>query len=229
MMQHAPKTAILLLVSALAACSENTMAPRIESSAPINVSGGGSTASLTPADTLRFSITIDPKVGATYNLGNGHTVYFPIQSICDPTTSSYGPGQWDAKCDKLMKPITVSVTAWVDSSGHPYEDFSPSIRFMPAKDPSGYVILSLTDPSAALNPVMSILYCPSPTTTCYDEAQTDQTLVTQHDPVSGKVWRRIKHFSGYNVAAGDDDPIDPIDVSALRRHRSGYILSSGHE
>jgi len=76
---------------------------------------------------------------------------------------------------------------------------------LPTKDPSGYVILSLTDPVAASDHTMSILYCRSTTQPCVDESQEDPTLVTQHDPVAGKIWRRIKHFSGYNVAAGEDD------------------------
>jgi hypothetical protein len=212
-MYHARRAAIAALAVALAACSENAVAPRAEQEAN-NVDGGGSTRSLLPGDTLHFSITIDPTKNATYDLGNGHSVYFPSGELCDPAKSTYGPTQWDQPCPKLIFKLTVNVTAWVDAAGHPYEDFSPSIRFLPTTNPAKFVILSLTDPSASVDLSMSILYCPSPDTDCYSEAATDPTLVTHHDPTTGKVWRRIKHFSGYNVAAGDEDPTALLNRAA---------------
>src|SRR5262249_10160080 len=82
----------------------------------------------------------------------------------------------------------------------------------------------LTDREAALDLSMHILYCATTTTPCVNEALTDPTLVTNHDPVTGKVWRRIKHFSGYNVAAGDH-MIDSSSLSAdLLRLGISHIL-----
>jgi hypothetical protein len=212
-MHHAGKGALIVLAMALVACSENAVAPRMDEGST-NVSGGGSTRDLLPGDTLRFTITIDPNKSATYDLGNGHSVYFPNGELCDPAKSTYGPTEWNQPCTKAVRDLTVSVTAWIDANGHPYEDFSPSLRFLPTTNPTKFVILSLTDPAASVDLSMDILYCPSTTSACYDEAVNDPTLVTQHDPVTGKVWRRIKHFSGYNVAAGDDST--GIDASMNR-------------
>ena len=225
----------------LLGCGDAATSPRSDArsldAASIN---GGSTADLIPGDTLRFSININPYQSATYDLGNGHTVYFPAGSVCDPSRSTYGVGTWDTPCAWLGYSLVEHVKAWIDSTGNPYEDFSPSIRFMPTSNPSKYVILSLTDPQAASNLSMNIVWCATTWSPCVNEALLDPTEVTQHDPVTGKVWRRIKHFSGYNVAAGDLS--DPSSMQILstghgvnagqsavqaQRTRSGFMLASG--
>lgn len=230
----------LLIIAGLSACSETATSPSSggrPAAAP--ASGGGSTADLLPGDTLRFTIQIDPNKSQSYDLGNGHTVYFPQGSVCDPAKSSYGPGMWDNPCPMLNAVLTEQVTAWIDSSGHPYEDFSPGIRFTPTKNSAKFVLLSLTDPVASLNPTMNIVWCPTTTSACVDESRSDPTEITQHDPATGKVWRRIKHFSGYNVAAGDEDAAlmsrgtrgirISTDAASQGEGRSGYILASGRD
>ena len=58
------------------------------------------------------------------------------------------------------------------------------------------------------------------------EGKAIKAELTAYDPVTGKVWRRIKHFSGYNVAAGDE----AIDASLNRvGQRGGYMLASGRD
>ena len=190
------------------------------------VRGGGTTQNLLPGDTLHFSITIDPSKNSSYDLGNGHTIYFPGGELCDPAKSTYGPTEWDKTCPKAVHSLTLQVTAWLDANGHPFEDFSPSVRFLPTTNPAKFVILSLTDPAASLDLSMNILYCATPTSPCINEALNDASLITNHDPLTGKVWRRIKHFSGYNVAAGDE----AIDASLNRvGQKGGYMLASGRD
>jgi hypothetical protein len=55
---------------------------------------------------------------------------------------------------------------------------------------------------------LAILYVPSARTTRVNEFRelSDPTLVTHIDLVSGRVWRRIKHFSGYFVGSGGCEP-----------------------
>ena len=75
-----PRLALLaVLAAALAGCSDGAVAPQTVAvdMAP-NVSSGGSSQDLRPGDTLRFSITVDPSKNSSYNLGNGHSVYFPM-------------------------------------------------------------------------------------------------------------------------------------------------------
>lgn len=220
----------LTALAGLTACGDSATSPRSDlRSIDVPSNGGGSTADLIPGDTLRFTITIDPSKSQSYDLGNGHTVYFPQGSVCDPAKSSYGVGTWDDPCPMLSYPLVEHVTAWVDAAGNPYEDFSPGIRFKPASNPVKYVVLSFTDPSASANLSMDILWCPTTSSTCIDEANSDPTEVTQHDPVTGTVWRRIKHFSGYNVAAGDfsDGGLSAAGLGVEARRTSGFMLASG--
>jgi hypothetical protein len=215
--------AVLGLTALLAACSENSMAPR-DASPTSSVAGGGANAALTSTDTIRFSITIEPWHTTYYNLGSGNSITFPAHSLC-VLGSSYGPTEWDKPCAPAWSSLTVNVTAWLDGNGHARVDFDKHIRFVPSVNPSQWVVLTFADLQASLNPFFNILYCPD-SGACYDESKLDPSLATVRDPVTGKVTRRIKHFSGYNVAAGDDiidGGIDP--TSSLNRTMGDRSLS----
>ena len=71
------------------------------------VEGGGATQALTPWDTIRFSITIDPSRQTVYYLGAGNSITFPAHSLCDRDQSSYGAGEWDKPCTQATSPVTV--------------------------------------------------------------------------------------------------------------------------
>ena len=231
---------LLAVVSLLAACSENSIAPRTSAADQSTTFeyGGGATADLSQTDTLRFSITIDPSKKTYYDLGAGNSITFPAGSLCDPK-SKYGSGEWDKPCVAATSPLTVTVKEWLDSKGHPRVDFNPNVRFVPSSDPSRWVTISFSDLQASLDLAFSILYCPSANSKCKDESKNDPTLVTYRDPITHMVTRRIKHFSGYNVAAGETatDGIDDsrsmmsltIELLQVRAAQfiSGYILASG--
>jgi hypothetical protein len=209
----------------LAACGDGTVAPPTRSAEIASARGGGSNASLTGFDTLRFSFVIDPSRVTTYNLGAGNRITFPAGSLCDPSNSSYGAGTWDQPCPVAQSPVTISAKAWLDASGDPRIDFSPDVRFVPTANPLGWVTITFTDFFASIDPLAAILYCRTPTAGCTNEALTDPTLATVVNPVTGTLTRRIKHFSGYNVAAGDA----ALGFAAFnkRRPRSGFMLASG--
>jgi hypothetical protein len=205
-------SAVLIAVTAgLAACSDNTVAPRAEAVDASVPDGHGVTTALSSWDTVRFSITIDPSRQTVYNLGAGNSLTFPAHSLCDPTRSTYGPTEWDKPCPLATSPATVRVTAWIDSNGHARVDFDKHLRFVPSASPDGWVVLTFADFEASLDPFFNILYCPQATGACYDESVQDPTLLTVRNPLTGRVTRRIKHFSGYNVAAGRDGDTDPSD------------------
>jgi len=203
-MNTASKIALVALAGGLAACSDGVVAPRSEAPDTASVNGGGSRQSLTGSDTVKFSITIDPSRQTYYYLGDGNSLTFPAHSLCDPTKSSYGVGEWDKPCVQATVPVTVAVKAWLDRQGHARVDFSTHLRFVPSSNPAQWVNLTFGDLEASLDPFFNILYCPTTSSTCINEAKTDATLLTVHSPITGRITRRIKHFSGYNVAAGDD-------------------------
>ena len=238
-MKQASRIALLAL-AVLAACSDNATSPVTKSIAPTSANG---TQAPVTHDTLIFAISINPKKLTVYNLGGGNELVFPANSLCDPS-SLYGPAYWDQPCAIAKKTLNISVKVWLNSSGNPQVDFTPSVRFVPTDNPAYWVILTFADAAAAANPMYNIDYCASPTSPCYDESTIDPSLATYHDPVTGKLTRRVKHFSGYNVAAGDYS--DPSSVSMnlesgssiLARRvasggtvgtRSGFMLASGRQ
>ncbi|AHG87937.1 hypothetical protein J421_0400 [Gemmatirosa kalamazoonensis] len=136
----------------------------------------------------------------TQSFGDGHSVRFDANSVCDPKTSGYGPGTWDQPCTPATQPITFTVTSWRNADGRVQVVFSPDVRFVPGTTE----ILFLGDAAPGAGKKATIEWCsPLLATGCIDESVDDPTLTTY--VTSGKVARRIKHFSGYNVVFGLTD------------------------
>lgn len=225
-MKKANMAALVALLAGLAACSDGVAAP--QSAAPVAIIGndGGSMQAVTPGDTVRFSITIDPSRQTNYYLGDGNSLSFPAHSLCSPTQSSYCVGEWDKPCPLATSPVTVGVTAWQDSHGHTRIDFSMHLRFVPSTNSAQWVKVVFADVQASLDPAYNILYCPSATSGCVDETKKDLTLLTVRDPLTGKIGRRIKHFSGYNVAVGRDDDMETRVGNASIVDRASILVAS---
>jgi hypothetical protein len=148
-----------------------------------------------------------PWVDNVYVSAEGHRIVIPAYSVCNPVTSGYGPGTWDRWCSPATSPVVFTITSWTDSNGRPRIDVLPDVRFSPSKT----VYAEFADAAAASAFNASIMYCPTGSLTCIDESKTDPTLRTYTSPSTGKVYRRIKHFSGYNVILGlnCDEAEDP--------------------
>lgn len=255
-MNTVTKLALLAVVAGLAACSDSSTAPQqvgAPTETPTEIQG--SMQDLSSTDTIKFSITINPWTNTTYYLGNGNSLYFPQGSLCS-LSSSYGKTEWDKPCTPATSSVTVNAKAWIGPNGKPRVDFDKHIRFVPTTNPAKYVVIQFADLQASLDPWFNILYCPTATSSCYNEGLTDPSVLTVRNPITGKVTRRIKHFSGYNVAAGEES-LDAFslsigdlqlntvsDVEAMypglngrdaeafletvrEARRSGYILASG--
>jgi hypothetical protein len=251
LMHKGTRIALLAVVALCAACGDAVAPP--SPAADVTSYNGGVTTALSATDTVRFTITIDPWHTSVFSLGAGNVLTFPAGSVCDPNRSTYGAGEWDKPCIAARSPVSETVTGWLDSHGHPQVDFSLNLRFVPSALPTGWVTLTFADYQASLDPAFNILYCRNPRATCVDESKQDPSLRTFRDPVTGRVTRRIKHFSGYLIGAGDDSssngggamnkapsgprlptPVSPaltqpsITTASLNVLRSsGYILASG--
>jgi hypothetical protein len=215
LMNRASLMVLFAMSVGMAACSENTAAPITESQdSSTSVFGGGASQALTSYDTIKFSITIDPSRNTYYYLGDGNSLNFPAKSLCDVNKSSYGVSEWDQPCTVATSPVTVYVKAWMDKKGHARVDFDKHIRFVPSSNPANWVNLTFGDLEASLDPFFNILYCATTSGACVDESKTDVTLLTVRNPLTGRITRRIKHFSGYNVAAGrEEDEVMPSSFS----------------
>jgi hypothetical protein len=203
-MNKISKILVALTAMLAAGCAESTSAPKAPASRDVTIPGGGATAALTGSDTIRFSVYIDPSRSITYNLGAGNSITFPAGSLC-ALNSTYGGGQWDKPCAVATSPVTVYTKAWLDAQGFAHVDFDKHIRFVPTSNPAGWVMLSLYDYGAMTTPWTKINYCPSPdASSCIDESKNDPSVATVKDPITGKLIRRVKHFSGYSLTSGRD-------------------------
>jgi hypothetical protein len=170
--------------------------------------------------TTTFTLTA---AGGSFDVGGTFSVNFPANSVCDPSVSSYGPGTWDSPCATLAdgQSITVRATYGIAANGGVVVDFSPALRFNPQAivtiSTSAYAPVLTTFRSYYLaNPgalrYLGVYYTPDFGTTGFTDAGYDDSQATHVNLTTGLVWRRIKHFSGYNVTSGlpcDPSPDDP--------------------
>ncbi len=215
-----------LLVSAVtigaAACADNAVAPRETASRDAltpTSSFDRINKSIEPMGMQTQSFVI-PARGGQVDFGGVFTLDFPAHSVCDPATSGYG--DWDAPCPASKSDVHVTATYGVQA-GQLLIDFDTPLRFVPTRSRHKWVTLSTNIYHEALIGVTSsnllpdLLYIPSLGAQPIDESLTDPTLRTHIDLRSGNVWRRIEHFSGYLVGAGDgctdqNDPTNCVQV-----------------
>jgi hypothetical protein len=203
-----------IVVGVLAGCSDNTvLAPTATPNAL--ASATPLTASFAPASRPSLALsgdkvkngstkfTVTPS-GGVFFVGN-HAVVFPAGGICDPATSSYGPGEWDAPCSALNRPITISAKVKT-VKGVTSVDFTPELRFVPSDDQSRWVWIYMFTPNARSATDLSqfnILFAQTLGATPVNDAAEDPSLRTYVDSRLGMSFRRIKHFSGYVVLNGN--------------------------
>lgn len=192
----APRAAAVLLLALVAACTDGPTAPDTSAFNPRvgwHKDGGGDPGT---SDVIVTTFEYRPNTPLVARIGGEHSIAFSPWSVCDPATAGYGAGLWDAPCRPATGPITIIARSWRDAHGHPQIKFSPALRFAPDRP----VTLYLRDREAARDPSYLIAYC-GEGGECVDESLGDPTLATHRNLASGVIWRRIKHFSSYNVAA----------------------------
>ena len=203
-----PKTRTLVALNAealslLAACSDAPTTATPSRLAPVDAP---SRATYTVADTSISTFDYNPLLSYELSLGGGHRLSLPAGAVCDPTLSGYGPSLWDAPCVPQLLPLQFTVRSWRDAAGHPRMVVTPDVRFVPGSN----VVLRMKDDAAAAAGTGVIVWCPTGALTCVNEALQDATMATKSSPNNGFVYRRLKHFSGYNVVVdrSGDEPIN---------------------
>jgi hypothetical protein len=181
------------------ACTDDVAAP--ESAAPVE-SPMFKVIPTYAADMKSADIIVEPS-GGVFTLGR-HSIWFPANSICDPETSTYGLTEWDKPCAPISEPIRIHAKLR-EQDGRSWVDFSPELRFVPSNDERRWVYLFMstrTSERPRRNNVPPILWSPAIGMPGIDESLTDATLKTHWSRQFRGVYRRIKHFSGYNVHSG---------------------------
>ena len=153
--------------------------------------------------TVPFTI---PAAGGSVDIGD-YRVTFDANALCHPS-SGYGKRFWDKPCASYGRDSTIQAAFWVEDNGDVYVEFLAELRF----DPSKYVFVSIEDPRLKDNGAASAKEIMYWTRTQkgrqrINEGADDATLRSFLN--DGRLARRVKHFSGYVVAAGRCDESDP--------------------
>jgi hypothetical protein len=209
----------LVTIGLLAGCQEQTV------SAPSTVSVGPAPMMLAPEGRPQLSLNggNDDNTSADFIVGPGggvffagnHAVVIPSHGVCNPATSSYGPGTWDAPCAPLTSKLKVHAEVRT-VNGRTWVDFSPALRFVPSSNPKDWAWIYLFSQKAVGAHDLSsftILYAASIGGATTDDAALDSSLRTYVDTRTGISVRRIKHFSGYTSSSGRacDPTVDLLD------------------
>ena len=217
--------AALAALLTIAACSDTGTAPQASPASARSATALSapafdySSAGRYGAQSADFTLTA---AGGSFDIGSLFTVNFPANSVCDPTQSTYGDGQWDAPCVTLGADQSIQLHAKAVLTPNGLKvDFSPHLRFAPSANVtlSTSVFASMLTqnsgyfahhPEALSSLVLN--YAPSIDGKPIEDFLTDPSVVTHIDLTTGLVWRRVKHFSGYNQTSGqpcDPSPDDP--------------------
>lgn len=193
-------SAAVLLFGTMA-CIDAPLAPG-SSSAPEGAPNAMVVINQMAPDSTSATFTVTP-TGGIFSMGPHHA-YFPAYAICDPAKSTYGTTEWDKPCTPLSSAITIKAEVRV-TNGTPWIYFTPNLRFVPSQYPTRWVWLYLEtrQPIASTDFArFTILWFSEVGAEAIDESLTDPTLKTHIWPEVGLVYRRIKHFSGYQVHDG---------------------------
>jgi hypothetical protein len=213
---------------AAAACSDAPSAPTsasrsVSTVAPSLDRGGKGGLS----NSATFVLT---KKGGVFNisipvLGDGaaFTLTVPANAVCR-ASDAYANADWNASCQPDHADIQVTAT-YYDHNGVTGIDFSPELRFDPAKtvtistngDRDAIFAMELLPKSQQSWGNFVMLYTPDGGLTLINDAATDPSLITHIDLRTGIEWRRIKHFSGYTGGTGlSCDPLqDPTCATSF--------------
>ncbi len=147
-----------------------------------------------------YTITVQPGAAISFDIGGTSRLDIPANGICDLATSGYGTGTWDNACTPTSTPVTITVTSTGATTAHPKVSFEPALRFNPATNVQLYMYGKNVTRQDADG--WYIRYCANTLTgasSCIDESATDGSLKSTVDVVNSVVFRRIKHFSDYEL------------------------------
>jgi hypothetical protein len=206
----------------VSACADNSVAPTTPAAPAFSAPAAYNKAQ----GVVVF--TVDNSKGGTFRLGK-HAISFDPGAICS-LNSSYGSTEWDKTCAPARGLVTITATLLTDNENHPYVDFQPAMRFAPNKD----VMLFLRNGLSSHATQLSIQYCNN-LGSCTDESLNDPSVAPFRVGTTSYIARRLKHFSGYLVQAGENcqgtltqepDGSWMCNTEGMTR-RSGYMVASG--
>lgn len=145
--------------------------------------------------------TIVPGQPVDMYFGN-FRLQMPANALC-AQNQGYGREYWNQPCELEKAPVKF-VATWVVEDGAGSISFNHDRRF----DPKKVVIISVRAKGTWKN-TDAILWLEGQGSKAQwvDEGKYDRDMKT-YKQGRDLIWRRLKHFSGYNVTAGECDPMD---------------------
>lgn len=161
-----------------------------------------------------------PAAGGDISVFDVYTLHFPANAVCDPnaadTQEGYASQSWDAPCTPATGDIAIRATAKWTSDGKLYVDFQPALRFVPSANvtigTSVFAPVIKYRDDAGVTNGWSIAYSTGIDGVGVADALTDSSLRTVIVGNTGRMYRRIKHFSGYFIVW--DEGMIPCDPNA---------------
>lgn len=207
-----PPARLLLTGAALlvvASCSTDSAIAPSRSGAPV-ISGNPALRALATPTSVDFVI---PAAGGEVSLLGMYTLSFPANAVCDPNAQDsqdgYASQSWDASCTAATTDIAVHATLkW--SRNRLWVDFAPALRFVPSETVtlSTDVLAPLVryyGPGAVaygLTRGWGIGYNSAIEAAVSDDSRFDASVRTAINGSTGRISRRVKHFSGYSLTTG---------------------------
>jgi hypothetical protein len=146
-----------------------------------------------------YTFVVRPGQAASLDIGGTSRLDLPANAICSLALSGYGSDKWDAPCVPEQLPVTIVVTSQGAGTATPRLTFYPAMRFNPQTEVKLYMYGKDVSTADALN--WLIYYCPSSGSAgCVNEGATDASLTSYVDQAHSVVFRRIKHFSDYELS-----------------------------
>ena len=152
--------------------------------------------------------------------------------MCDPTISTYGTTEWDNNCDVLPDGQSIKIHATISLTSEGLTvDFTPALRFSPSAkvtistDIFASFILANQDYFKTNRKALSafaILYSPGPGSKAVSDFAADASVTTHVDLNTGRVWRRVKHFSGYSIISGEACEPSPDNPDCIEIDGDGH-------
>jgi hypothetical protein len=180
-----------------------------------DISGNPALRALAVAQTVDLTI---PVAGGSVSILGVYTLEVPAGAVCDPnaadTQTGYANHDWDASCTPATGDTPIQATVKY-SAGKLYVDFAPALRFVPSK--TVRLSTDILAPTVAyfgqndLSLGFEFPYASAIDASGVADALTDPSLRTVVVGSTGKVYRRVKHFSGYFIVTGEGYiPCDPM-------------------
>ncbi len=221
--------AALVLVAGIA-CQDSSVAPQ---GGDTRVASGSPALAALGSRQLSQEFKIRPGKATSVNVFGVFTVNFPANSVCDPDNT--------ASCTPANGVIRVIATLQ-STNGRVWVDFKPHLQFVDSSDPSTWVTIS-TDVHAnfiranrdslnanrALLRRFNILFADAIGGSTVNDVTVDGSLITHIGLASGTIWRRILHFSGYNITTGEAcDPSPTTAASTMAAIRTPIPRTKHH-